>query len=100
VENVILRGKIDRVDKVGTIYRIIDYKTGSSSLNQKSIAQNWEDRNPVHNWQLMFYAFLMKDQLGSMPYELGHYTLKDKNLTRPCPLERNQILMGWTSRIL
>ena len=80
VENVILRGKIDRVDKVGTIYRIIDYKTGSSSLNQKSIAQNWEDRNPVHNWQLMFYAFLMKDQLGSMPYELGHYTLKDKNL--------------------
>jgi ATP-dependent helicase/DNAse subunit B len=31
-EKIVLQGKIDRVDKIGEIYRIIDYKTGKVEL--------------------------------------------------------------------
>lgn len=83
IQNVRLRGKIDRVDLLDGVYRIIDYKTGSSKFNKSSIEKNWANRTPVHNWQLFFYAYLMKDVLSAQQFEMGHYTLKDKKLYAP-----------------
>lgn len=83
VSGVRLRGKIDRVDRIDDVYRIIDYKTGTSRLNKSPISANWEKRNPVQNWQLLFYGYLLKDHLQHRTFELGHYTLKDKNLYAP-----------------
>ncbi len=80
IKNVKLRGKIDRVDQIGNTLRIIDYKTGQSKMNNKSIAQLWEDNNPQHNWQLLFYAYLIRASIGTTEFEMGHYTLTDKKL--------------------
>lgn len=88
IKDVLLRGKVDRLDRVKNVSRIIDYKTGFSDLKAKNIFSLWEDKSPAHNWQLLFYAYLIKDQLGVLPFELGHYTLKEKRLYVPMKTNR------------
>lgn len=84
IENVRLRGKIDRLDINKGVYRVIDYKTGTSHLNSRDgLSKLLEEQNPAHNWQVLFYAYLLKDRLGTASFEMGHYTLKDKKLYAP-----------------
>ncbi len=47
------------------------------------LSKLWGDRNSSHNWQLWFYVYLIKDELGSESFEMGHYTLKEKKLYIP-----------------
>lgn len=75
-----LSGKIDRIDRVEGGFRIVDYKTGKSHLTKKSPRKLLEERSDAQNWQLFFYAYLSRDILGETPFEMGHYTLKDKKL--------------------
>lgn len=88
IENVRLRGKIDRLDIRNDVYRVIDYKTGASRLNSTStLSKLWEDKSSSHNWQVLFYAYLLKDRLGTASFEMGHYTLKDKKLYVPLKIK-------------
>lgn len=91
ISKIRLRGKIDRIDRIGNVLRIIDYKTGVSDLNKSSWQNNWSQRNPKHNWQLFFYAYLMKDTLGSGLFQVGHYTLRDRNIYTPLEINKEAI---------
>ena len=56
-----LYGKIDRIDQLNELYRIIDYKTGKVDSSELSF-KNWEDliENPNKSkaFQLLMYAYL------------------------------------------
>ncbi len=58
-----LKGFIDRVDKVGDVYRIIDYKTGLiKSVNMDTFYEDLlEDRTKdfTKQFQVMFYAYMV-----------------------------------------
>jgi len=58
---VLLKGKIDRIDSLNEIVRIIDYKTGSAST-AKLIISDWQnsitDATFDKFFQLMMYAYL------------------------------------------
>ncbi|MBY5957211.1 PD-(D/E)XK nuclease family protein [Membranicola marinus] len=91
IKNVRLTGKIDRLDRINNRYRIIDYKTGQSKLVDKPLAKLLEERNPSHNWQVLFYAFLLREDLKSASFEVGHYTLKDRKMYVPLMSKRQAI---------
>lgn len=63
--NIRLGGKIDRIDEKGGIIRIIDYKTGKTDLNIKSIEslfdRNDEKRNAAAFQTLLYCMFLNKE---------------------------------------
>lgn len=65
--NVNLKGYIDRIDEKNGLIRILDYKTGSGSLN----FGNWDDlfdhdfdpqKRPKHILQTFLYAYLYKSK--------------------------------------
>lgn len=60
-----LKGKIDRIDVVNNMVRIIDYKTGSVE-NKELKMDNWDEllSNPdlSKSFQLLMYAWLYKKQ--------------------------------------
>ncbi|MBI4649159.1 MAG: PD-(D/E)XK nuclease family protein [Bacteroidia bacterium] len=77
---VSLKGKIDRLDKVGDVIRIIDYKTGEVSNKFSDIpslfAPNDKDRNSAV-FQLFYYCLLYEMQANT-PLKIypGIYWLK------------------------
>lgn len=58
---VLLKGHIDRIDEVGGVLRIVDYKTGKVDRNQLKI-NDWEllssDEKYSKSLQVLFYAYL------------------------------------------
>ena len=60
-------GRIDRIDTYhdGT-YRLVDYKTGSSSISKKSIMQDGEDRT-IRQPQVAIYAHAAREMYDSPP---------------------------------
>ncbi len=61
--NVIVSGKIDRVDRKGDLVRVIDYKTGKDKLdfeNVESLFRRDNKRNKAA-FQTMLYALLYKN---------------------------------------
>lgn len=60
-------GRIDRIDTYhdGT-YRLVDYKTGSSSISKKSIMQDGEDKT-IRQPQVAIYAHAAKEMYNSPP---------------------------------
>lgn len=66
IAGVPLVGKIDRIDKVGNNYEIIDYKTGQS-LTKKDV-----DKDE----QLSIYALAAKEALGFTPQALSLYFIE------------------------
>jgi RecB family exonuclease len=76
VGKVNIKGKIDRVDKMDGMLRIVDYKTGS--LDKKEIAYA-DDGTPPAKWlQLMWYALLYSKSAATVPAQLqaGIYPLR------------------------
>jgi RecB family exonuclease len=82
IKGIRLTGKIDRVDMLGDSVRIIDYKTGSTSLNCKQVLEGNE------NLQLFLYAAVLKN-LGYKINKVGLYSLKDINV-KWCPPKKSR----------
>lgn len=91
IQDVILTGVIDRVDRMKDRFRIVDYKTGNSALITRGIDYIFKQRSPSQNLQLFFYAFLLKDHLRDQKFELGHYTLRDQNVYNPLITGKSKI---------
>ncbi len=59
--NVMLKGKLDRIDKIQNLIRIIDYKTGAVNESSDLKLKSWEDLKEVKknkSFQLFMYAYL------------------------------------------
>lgn len=77
-----LIGYIDRVDRVGGVLRIIDYKTGSA-LKKNLQVKEWEalvdDPGLDMAFQLLLYALLLKSTFGLTAGMAGILPLKKLN---------------------
>ena len=76
LKNIKIRGKIDRIDCVNGITRVIDYKTGGqikqSDLNIKEYNKIFEDKKHTNIFQLLFYTLAIeKEKKYNMPVENG-----------------------------
>jgi len=76
-----LKGKTDRIDKLGDTVRIIDYKTGSvhpSELKLKSWDKLITDPGTAKAFQLLMYAWLYFKSTGkqNLDIQTGNITLR------------------------
>ena len=75
--NILLRGKLDRVDEKEGIVRIIDYKTGSYKIGGKELMENiFRELDYKAGFQLMFYALMWKKNFPDAKIKSGIYPLK------------------------
>jgi hypothetical protein len=78
---VVLTGKVDRVDEYNGVTRIIDYKSGRVEQNKVEIV-NWEDITTDYDkysksFQILMYAYMMhKQQKITLPVEAGIISFK------------------------
>ena len=73
IEGRKLKGFIDRIDKVGNDYEILDYKT-SNSMDMLA--------NIPENMQLLVYSIALKEKFGKYPKKAGlWYLIHDKILS-------------------
>jgi CRISPR/Cas system-associated exonuclease Cas4 (RecB family) len=73
-------GKVDRIDQVNGINRIIDYKTGKDDTEIKSLSFLIEGENEKRNkaaFQLWVYAWVWEKLNPGEKLTLGLYTVKD-----------------------
>ena len=76
-----LFGNIDRIDKLGNLVRIIDYKSGK--VDQKDLSFNTfdeliSDPNKSKAFQLLFYSYLYaKNRKTDQFFKAGIYSLKN-----------------------
>lgn len=71
LNEVVLKGKSDRIDKVGSITRIIDFKTGKvddSGIKLDDDATNWFTSKNGKLVQLLMYSYLWT-KMGNRPEE-------------------------------
>lgn len=81
-----LRGKIDRIDEVDGVLRIIDYKTGKVNLNQlklKDWGQLCQDDKYSKSFQVLTYAYMylnsMKSDVDQVSIKTGIVSFKNLN---------------------
>ena len=84
LKNIKIRGKIDRIDSVNGITRIIDYKTGGqikqTDLNIKEYDKIFEDKKYSNIFQLLFYSLAIeKDKKYNFPLENGIISFRNLN---------------------
>jgi CRISPR/Cas system-associated exonuclease Cas4 (RecB family) len=68
---VFFSGYIDRVDKVGEVYRMVDYKTGSDNTQFSSVESLFERDGKKCNkaaLQTLIYAWSFRKQFPQRPY--------------------------------
>ncbi|MBV7269703.1 PD-(D/E)XK nuclease family protein [Winogradskyella luteola] len=82
--NVKITGKVDRVDQLNGVTRVIDYKSGKVEQNKVELV-NWEDLTTDYNkysksFQVLCYAYMMyqKRQIN-LPVEAGIISFKNLN---------------------
>jgi CRISPR/Cas system-associated exonuclease Cas4 (RecB family) len=77
---ILIGGKIDRVDRVNGTLRILDYKTGNvSTLSFKSIAELFasEKKDPKKEiLQALVYALILADETGEQEVKPVIYSLR------------------------
>ena len=71
LEDYILIGRIDRIDKLNKGIKIIDYKTGKFK----------EKLSPEEKQQLLIYQIAAEEVFGLKISELGYYYLKEGKIT-------------------
>lgn len=79
-KNVNIKGFIDRVDEKEGRVRILDYKTGSGSLDFKSFDEVFEhnnDKRPKYVLQTFLYGILYKDKAQGKQITPGIYYMRD-----------------------
>lgn len=80
-----IHGKVDRIDKVDGITRIVDYKTGlvtSTQLKMSDFSKMSDDYKYTKALQVMLYAFLYYQENNfdfSQPIEAGIISFKNLN---------------------
>lgn len=74
IQKLKFKGFVDRIDRIGDNYRVIDYKTGKVSktdvdfsLKEKGIISSFTSCK--HAFQLTLYCLLFKDKYGCLPAE-------------------------------
>lgn len=85
-----LKGFVDRIDQVDGIWRILDYKTGGSSIQYKQVAEMFDPaalERPYTAFQLCFYDLLCRCMQGPEgqsplftsqdPVQMTVYSVKD-----------------------
>ncbi len=88
IREVSFTGYIDRVDKIGSQYRVIDYKSGNVKSQDVKFV---EKENTIltfskckHAVQLAMYALFLKENYGYYPAETSIFSLTDvKQLSYP-----------------
>ena len=78
---VVLKGSIDRIERLNGVLRIADYKTGTVNnpdLNFDGIGPQLREENQQKILQLLFYALLFYKNTGDLPGEVGLYAIKEK----------------------
>lgn len=70
---ILLRGIIDRVDKFGPYFRIIDYKTSDHSLNKEKIARGLQ-------LQLLTYALIYQELSKDKPIGVFYLNVKHSKI--------------------
>jgi hypothetical protein len=86
---VFLRGTIDRIDRIGGVLRILDYKTGYTKNTEVEI-NAWEDivSNPDKSkaFQTMTYALMYHTEHPMEVFEAGIIPIRnlDKGIFRFC----------------
>jgi CRISPR/Cas system-associated exonuclease Cas4 (RecB family) len=68
-----LYGIIDRIDKTGDDFEILDYKTSNSMENEMKLKKNY---------QLYIYALACKELFGKYPKEIGLWYLVFNNIKK------------------
>ena len=76
------KGYIDRIDKIGDRYRVIDYKSGKVTDSDDKFNVRNNDlqaafTNCKHAVQLALYSLFFKDDFGKFPDEAIIYSLTD-----------------------
>ena len=79
-KQILVGGKIDRIDRVNGILRILDYKTGNvSALSFKTIAElfDGEKKDPKKEiLQALIYALVLSDETGEAEVNPVIYSLR------------------------
>ena len=73
------KGKIDRIDRVGDLYRIIDYKTGTGKTDFSDFAELFDSakrERPYQILQVLIYALFYRQKHPDRALSLGIYYLK------------------------
>ncbi len=79
-KQVNLKGFIDRIDEKDEYVRIIDYKTGSGSLDFRNFDEVFEhnnDKRPKYVLQTFLYGILYKDHVHNKKIIPGIYYMRD-----------------------
>jgi hypothetical protein len=90
-EDIVLKGKIDRVDMLNGTKRIVDYKTGESKkLTLSDFDQLSTDENSAHALQTLFYSLLKSHNFDrTEEWIAGNIYFRDKPVEFK-PLKINQ----------
>ena len=75
-------GKIDRIDKTGDLFRVVDYKTGRVDYSFKSIEKLFEVGGKNQNkdiLQILLYSIVLSEDIkfGNVPLNTSIYGLHD-----------------------
>ncbi|PLX10075.1 MAG: hypothetical protein C0594_05370, partial [Marinilabiliales bacterium] len=74
-------GKVDRIDKIGKTYRIIDYKTGKVALSFKTVDELFDRNKKSRNknlMQVLLYSVIFNNtHYENCNVQPGIYSLKD-----------------------
>ena len=81
-KSIRFKGFIDRIDKVGETYRVIDYKSGK--VKSENVTFKLKEAGLIpsftsckHSVQLALYCLFFKDSFGHFPQEAMIYSLTD-----------------------
>ncbi|MFH1160859.1 MAG: PD-(D/E)XK nuclease family protein [bacterium] len=91
-----IKGFVDRVDRTGSITRVIDYKTGSADAKELQIA-DWDDLVDTSGldkgFQLLTYAWMVAGEHQQVTMQAGILSLQKQSqglLTVSIPGETNE----------
>ncbi len=113
LQNVVIKGTIDRIDKLGTTIRVIDYKTSiqlSDKFEFEHLDDLFEDPNYNKQFQLFLYAWLIYKTDAVQPQLLQPsivafksftekpVTIKDKHTKQPL-LFTSELLQQFEERL-
>ncbi|TDL99883.1 MAG: hypothetical protein C4K58_01130 [Flavobacteriaceae bacterium] len=79
-----LTGKIDRIDRLNGMYRLVDFKTGKvDSLEITKEEQNIFDNNKKGIFQLLFYGYLWAAEKPGQIISMSMFDLTKNQIERP-----------------
>ena len=95
VKTIKIGGYVDRVDKVGNRYRVIDYKSGkvtkeNVTIGRKKGSEKLNFKTTKHALQLAFYALMFEEKYGVLPDEVLIISLIDAKGKYPLCGKENQ----------